>query len=48
MTDGYIDSIPTNPIPSLPVLWVITKGGTADFCNWGQKIQLKYDDNDLT
>lgn len=48
MTDGYIDSIPTNPIPSLPVLWVITKGGTADFCDWGQKIQLKYDDNDLT
>ena len=31
MTDGYIESIPTNPIPSLPVLWVITKGGTADF-----------------
>lgn len=48
MTDGYIDNIPTNPIPSLPVLWVITKGGTDDFCNWGQKIQLKYDDNDLT
>ena len=48
MTDGYIESIPTNPIPSLPVLWVITKGGTANFCNWGQKIQLKYDDNDLT
>ena len=48
MTDGYIDSIPTNPIPSLPVLWVITKGGTANFCDWGQKIQLKYDDNDLT
>ena len=48
MTDGYIDSIPTNPIPSLPVLWVITKGGTTDFCDWGQKIQLKYDDNDLT
>ena len=48
MTDGYIDSIPTNPIPSLPVLWVITKGGTANFCDWGQKIQLKYDNNDLT
>ena len=48
MTDGYIESIPNNPIPSLPVLWVITKGGTADFCDWGQKIQLKYDDNDLT
>lgn len=47
MTDGYIDSIPTNPIPGLPVLWVITKGGTEDFCDWGQKIQLKHDDMDI-
>lgn len=48
MTDGYIDNIPSNPIPSLPTLWVITKDGTEDFCNWGQKIKLKYDDADLT
>ena len=47
MTDGYIDSIPTNPIPSLPVLWVITKNGTEDFCDWGQKIKLKQDDDDF-
>lgn len=47
MTDGYIDSIPTNPIPSLPVLWVITKDGTEDFCDWGQKIKLKQTDSDF-
>ena len=28
MTDGYIDHIPENPIPSIPTLWVITKDGT--------------------
>ena len=47
MTDGFIDSIPTNPIPSLPVLWVITKDGTEDFCDWGQKIKLKQTDSDF-
>ena len=47
MTDGYIDNIPTNPIPSLPVLWVITKDGTEDFCDWGQKIRLKQNDDDF-
>lgn len=47
MTDGYIDNIPTNPIPSIPTLWVITKNGTEEFCNWGQKIKLKFDDEDL-
>lgn len=47
MTDGYIDNIPQNPIPSLPTLWIITKDGTEDFCDWGQKIHLKYNDNDI-
>lgn len=47
MTDGYIDHIPTNPIPSLPTLWIITKDGTEDFCDWGQKIHLKQDDKDI-
>lgn len=47
MTDGYIDHMPKNPIPNLPVLWVITKDGTEDFCDWGQKIKLKQDDSDL-
>lgn len=46
LTDGYIDDIPTNPIPNMPVLWVITKDGTEDFCDWGQKIRLKNSDND--
>ena len=47
MTDGYIDHIPTNPIPSLPTLWVITKDGTEDFCDWGQKIRLTKNDDDM-
>ena len=47
MTDGYIDHIPENPIPSIPTLWVITKDGTEDFCDWGQKIHLKSNDNDM-
>ncbi len=46
MTDGFIDNIPTNPIPSLPTLWVITKDGTEDFCDWGQKIRLTRNDAD--
>ena len=41
MTDGYIDSIPTNPIPSLPVLWVITKNGTDADIHFGKTIKLK-------
>ena len=45
MTDGYIDHIPNNPIPSLPTLWIITKDGTEDFCDWGQKIKLKQSDD---
>jgi predicted metal-dependent peptidase len=47
MTDGYIDHIESNPIPSIPTLWVITKNGTEDFCDWGQKIRLKLDDTDV-
>lgn len=46
MTDGYIDNIPNNPIPSLPTLWIVTKGGTMNFCDWGQKVQLKNNDSD--
>ena len=46
LTDGYIDDIPKNPIPSIPTLWVITKDGTEDFCDWGQKIRLKNADAD--
>ena len=46
LTDGFIDNIPENPT-GLPTLWVITKDGTEDFCNWGEKIRLKLTDNDL-
>lgn len=46
LTDGYIDNIPTNPT-GLPTLWVITKDGTEDFCDWGEKIRLKLNDNNL-
>lgn len=46
LTDGYIDHIPTNPT-GLPMLWIITKDGTEDFCNWGQKIKLKGTDSDF-
>lgn len=46
LTDGYIDNIPKNPT-GLPTLWIITKDGTEDFNDWGQKIRLKQDDNDL-
>lgn len=46
MTDGFIDNIPKNPT-GLPTLWVITKNGTEDFCDWGQKIRLKLDDSDV-
>jgi predicted metal-dependent peptidase len=44
LTDGYIDNIPSNPT-GLPTLWIITKDGTEDFCDWGQKIRLKHSDN---
>lgn len=47
MTDGYIDHIPSNPIPGLPTLWIITKDGTEDFCDWGQKIRLHQTDGDF-
>ena len=46
LTDGYIDNIPKNPT-GLPTLWIITKDGTEDFCDWGQKIRLKQTDGDI-
>lgn len=46
LTDGYGDAPKKNPI-SIPVLWVITKDGTEDFCDWGQKIKFNYTDNDI-
>lgn len=46
LTDGFIEEIPTNPT-GLPTLWIITKDGTEDFCDWGQKIRLKTNDEDI-
>ena len=46
MTDGYIESIPKNPT-NLPMLWIITKDGTEDFCDWGQKVKFKNDDDSM-
>jgi len=46
LTDGFIDNIPKNPT-GLPTLWIITKDGTEDFNDWGQKIRLKQTDGDI-
>ena len=45
LTDGYGDAPAKNPL-GVPVLWVITKDGTEDFCDWGQKIRLNHTDSD--
>ena len=48
-TDGYIDA-PKND-PGYPVLWVLTKDGCEDFCDFGQKMKFKhnsYDDGDYS
>ena len=39
MTDGY-GPCTVDP-PKYPTLWLITKGGTTDFCDWGQKVIFK-------
>ena len=46
LTDGYGDAPKKNPI-GIPVLWVITKDGTEDFCDWGQKIRFKHNDSNF-
>ena len=46
LTDGYGDAPKKNPI-GIPVLWVITKDGTEDFCDWGQKIRFKHTDSNF-
>lgn len=46
LTDGYGDAPKKNPI-GIPVLWVITKDGTEDFCDWGQKIRFKRNDSNF-
>lgn len=46
LTDGWGPAPEKNPL-GIPVLWIITKDGTEDFCDWGQKIHLKQNDNDI-
>lgn len=46
LTDGYGPAPEKNPL-GIPVMWIITKDGTEDFCDWGQKIHLKQDDKDI-
>lgn len=40
--DGYA-SLSYDKIPSYPVLWILTKDGNTDFCDWGKKIKFKND-----
>ena len=39
ITDGFGDA-PEEP-PPYPVLWILTKDGCEDFCDWGKKIKFK-------
>ena len=39
ITDGFGDA-PEEP-PPYPVLWILTKDGCEDFCDWGRKIKFK-------
>ena len=39
LTDSFGDA-PKNP-PPYPVLWLLTKDGCEDFCDWGRKIKFK-------
>lgn len=40
ITDGYGPAPKDNPL-DIPTLWVISKGGATDFCDWGEKIVLR-------
>lgn len=45
LTDGYGEVYKDNPI-GIPVMWVICKDGTEEFCNWGEKIKLNSSGHD--
>lgn len=42
-TDGY-GTAPTYPV-GIPTLWVLTADGTEDFCDWGEKMRYKPENN---
>lgn len=46
LTDGYGDAPEKNPL-GIPVMWVITKDGTEQFCDWGEKLKLNLNDSDV-
>lgn len=42
LTDGFGDCYSKNPL-GIPTLWLLTKDGSKDFCNWGEKIRFQDD-----
>ncbi len=42
LTDGFGDCYSKNPL-GVPTLWLLTKDGSKDFCNWGEKIKFQDD-----
>lgn len=42
LTDGFGDCYNKNPL-GVPTLWLLTKDGSKDFCNWGEKIRFQDD-----
>ena len=46
LTDGYGEAPKTNPL-GIPVMWIISKNGTEEFCDWGEKLRLTTDDSDI-
>ena len=40
LTDGWSDDVP-QCAPHYPVLWVLPKDGSKDFCSWGKKVYMK-------
>ena len=39
LTDGWSDDVPQHA-PQYPVLWVLPKDGSKDFCSWGKKVYM--------
>ena len=39
LTDGWSDDVPQHA-PHYPVLWVLPKDGSKDFCSWGKKVYM--------
>ncbi len=46
LTDGFGEAPKTNPL-GIPVMWIVSKNGTEEFCDWGEMLHLTTDDNDI-